>query len=177
MDTISQIILQLALITVPAGAVLMTAIYFMRRMTEQETRNTRLELKKERQTFFLPNRLDAYQRAILLMERIHPNSLIMRHNNTTLPATALQLNLLESIREEYEHNLAQQMFISDETWDLVKRSKDETMKIINLAGQKLAPNASGMDLMNTIFTLVGEIGTLPSEIAVRALKKEVQQLF
>lgn len=104
MDTISQIILQLALITVPAGAVLMTAIYFMRRMTEQETRNTRLELKKERQTFFLPNRLDAYQRAILLMERIHPNSLIMRHNNTTLPATALQLNLLESIREEYEHN-------------------------------------------------------------------------
>jgi hypothetical protein len=101
----------------------------------------------------------------------------MRHNNTTLPATALQLNLLESIREEYEHNLAQQMFISDETWDLVKRSKDETMKIINLAGQKLAPDASGMDLMNTIFTLVGEIGTLPSEIAVSALKKEVQQLF
>jgi hypothetical protein len=51
------------------------------------------------------------------------------------------------------------------------------MKIINLAGQKLAPDASGMDLINTIFTLVGEIGTLPSEIAVSALKKEVQQLF
>ena len=55
MDTISQIILQLALITVAAGAVLMTAIYFMRRMTEQETRNTRLELKKERLRLLMVN--------------------------------------------------------------------------------------------------------------------------
>ena len=155
----------------------MTAIYFMRRLTEQETRNARLEMKKERQAFFLPNRIDAYQRVVLLMERIHPNSLIMRHNDTTLPATALQIDLLQTIREEYEHNLAQQLFISNDTWTLVKRSKDETMRVINLAGQQLPADASGMDLINKIFELVGEIGTLPSEIAVDALKKEAQHFF
>lgn len=177
MDNISQIVFQIALIVVPAGAVMMTAIYFMRRESEREVRAVKLELKKERQKFFLPNRVDAYQRAILLMERIHPNSLVMRHNNPGLPAAALQVKLLESIREEYEHNLAQQMFISSDTWNMVKKSKDETMKIINLSGQQLGPAANGMDLMTKIFEIVGEVGTLPTEIAVDALKKELQTLF
>lgn len=177
MDNITEIVFQIALIVIPAGAVMMTAIYFMRRESEREMRAVQLELKKERQKFFLPNRVDAYQRAILLMERIHPNSLIMRHNNPGLPAAALQVKLLESIREEFEHNLAQQMFISNPTWDMVRKSKDETMKIINLAGQQLEPTAVGMDLMTKIFEIVGEIGTLPTEIAVDALKKELQGLF
>jgi hypothetical protein len=177
MDNISQIIFQIALIIVPAGAVLMTAIYFMRRESEKELRTAQLELKKERQKFFLPNRVEAYQRAILLMERIHPNSLVMRHNNPGLPAAALSVTLLESIRQEYEHNIAQQMFISNETWEMVKKSKDETVKIITLAGQQMDATSTGMDLMSKIFELVGEVGTMPTEIAVQALKKELQTLF
>lgn len=177
MENISQILFQIALIVVPSGAVLMTAIYFLRRESEKEIRSVQLELKKERQKFFLPNRVDAYQRAILLMERIHPNSLIMRHNNPGLPAAGLQVKLLESIREEYEHNLAQQMYISNPTWDMVKKSKDETMKIVNLAGQTMGPTSNGMDLMTKIFEIVGEVGVLPTEIAVDALKKELQGLF
>lgn len=155
----------------------MTAIYFMRRESEKELRNAQFELKKERQKFFLPNRVDAYQRAILLMERIHPNSLVMRHNNPGLPAAALQVKLLEAIRSEYEHNIAQQMFISTDAWDLVRKSKDETVKIINLAGQQMGPTSNGMDLAGKIFEIVGEVGVLPTEIAVKALKEEVQTLF
>jgi hypothetical protein len=177
MDNITQIAFQIALIVIPAGAVMMTAIYFMRRESEREMRSVKLELKKESQKFFLPNRVDAYQRAILLMERIHPNSLVMRHNNPALPAAALQVKLLESIREEFEHNLAQQMFISSATWDMVRKSKDETMKIINLAGQQMGPMSLGIDLMTKIFEIVGEVGVLPTEISVNALKKEFQQLF
>ena len=174
---VSQIVFQIALILVPAGAVLMTAIYFMRRESEKELRNAQIELRKERQKFFLPNRVDAYQRAILLMERIHPNSLVMRHNNPGLPAAALQMQLLEAIRNEYEHNIAQQMFISQSAWELVRNSKDETVKIIHLAGQQMEATSTGMDLSSKIFEIVGEIGELPSEIAVKALKEEVQALF
>ncbi|XOV67812.1 MAG: hypothetical protein ACFHU9_01310 [Fluviicola sp.] len=174
---ITQIVFQIALIIVPAGAVLMTAVYFMRRESEKELRNAQIELKKERQQFFLPNRVDAYQRAILLMERIHPNSLIMRHNNPGMPAAAMQVTLLEAIRSEYEHNIAQQMFISQPTWDLVRKSKDETVKIVHLAGQHMEPTSTAMDLSSKIFELVGEIGEMPTDIAVRALKEEVQSLF
>lgn len=174
---VNQTIFQIALIIVPAGAVLMTAIYFIRRESEKELRNSQLELKKERQTFFLPNRVDAYQRIILLMERIHPNSLVMRHNNPGLPAAAMQMKLLESIRSEYEHNIAQQMFISPQAWEVVRKAKDETVKIINLAGQQMGPTSNGMDLSSKIFEIVAEVGTLPTEIAVTALKEEVQKLF
>lgn len=172
-----EIVLQLALIIVPAGAVMLTAIYFMRNATQNEVRSMQIQLKKERQEFFLPNRVDAYQRAILLMERIHPNSLVMRLNNPGLPAAAFQVKLLESIREEYEHNIAQQMFISLEAWNMVKKSKEETVKIINLAGRQMDATSMALDLAGKIFEICAEIGTLPTEITVDQLKKEVQSLF
>ena len=149
----------------------------MRKQGQTDLRAVQLELKKERQSFFLPNRMDAYQRAILLMERIHPNSLVMRHNNPGLPASALQVTLLESIRSEYEHNMAQQLFISKETWDLVQKAKDETTRIVHLAGQQMEATSLGMDLSSKIFEIVAEVGVLPTEIAVDRLKKEFQELF
>ncbi|MDX2362635.1 MAG: hypothetical protein QNK23_17635 [Crocinitomicaceae bacterium] len=172
-----DIVFQIALIVVPAGAVLLTSVFFMRKMVEREIRSTHGELKVERQKFFLPQRVDAYQRAILLMERVHPNSLVMRLNNPGLPAAAMQIKLLEAIREEYEHNIAQQMFIAPTTWDMVQKAKDETMKIVNLAGQQMEPTSNGLDLSSKIFEIVGEVGVMPSEIAVRALKEDVQKLF
>ena len=130
----TQIIFQIALIILPAGGVMLTAIYFLRRESSKELRAVKFELKKQRQEFFLPQRVDAYQRAVLLMERIHPNSLIMRHHNPGLPAMAFQASLLESIRQEYEHNIAQQIFISPAVWEVVLKAKEETVKIIHLAG-------------------------------------------
>lgn len=172
-----EIIFQIALMVLPAGAVIFIAVFFLRKHSENQIRQASFELKKERQQFFLPNKVDAYQRTILLMERIHPNSLIMRHSNPGMPSAALQVKLLESIRQEFEHNITQQMYIPINTWELVKNSKDETMKIINLAGQQLGPTSNGMDLANKIFEIVGEVGTLPTEITVRALKEEFQKIL
>lgn len=155
----------------------MTTIYLLRRDTEKEIRATKLELKKQRQEFFLPTRVEAYQRIILLMERIHPNNLVMRLHNPGLPAKALQTKFLEAIREEYDHNVAQQLYISPAVWDIVKKSKEETVKIINLAGNQMSATSLGMDLSSKIFEIVGEVGVLPTEIAVDALKREMQDLF
>lgn len=172
-----EYLFQIALILLPSGAVLITAIYLLRRETEKELRAAKLELKKQRQEFFLPTRVEAYQRIILLMERIHPNNLVMRLHNPGLPAKALQTKFLEAIREEYDHNVAQQLYISTAVWDIVKKSKEETAKIINLAGNQMSATSLGMDLSSKIFEIVGEVGVLPTEIAVEALKKEMQELF
>ena len=172
-----EVVLQIALIIFPAGAVLLTTIFFLRKETSKEIRTVQLEMKKQRQEFFLPSRLEAYQRAILLMERIHPNSLVMRLHNPGLPAKALQAEFLKSVREEYDHNVAQQLFISPQAWQMVKNAKEETIKIINIAGNQMTVTSTGMELSGKIFELVAEIGLLPSEITVEALKKEVQELF
>jgi hypothetical protein len=139
--------------------------------------NMQIDLRKQRQEFFLPNRVEAYQRAVLLMERIHPNSLVMRLHNPGMPAKALQADFLKAIREEYDHNVAQQLFISPQAWQMVKNSKEETIKIINIAGNQMQETSTGMELSAKIFELVAEIGQLPSEITVELLKKELQELF
>lgn len=172
-----DIVLQLALIIIPAGAVLLTTIFFLRRETAKEIRNMQIELKKERQEYFLPSRVEAYQRAVLLMERIHPNSLVMRLHNPGLPAKALQAEFLKAIREEYDHNVAQQIFVSPHAWQMVKNSKEETIKIINIAGNQMSAVSTGMDLSAKIFEIVAEVGQLPTEITVEFLKKELQELF
>jgi hypothetical protein len=170
-------LLQIALIILPAGGVLLTAIYFLRRETSKEMLNMQIDLRKQRQEFFLPNRVEAYQRAVLLMERIHPNSLVMRLHNPGMPAKSLQADFLKAIREEYDHNVAQQLFISPQAWQMVKNSKEETIKIINIAGNQMQATSTGMELSAKIFELVAEIGQLPSEITVELLKKELQELF
>jgi hypothetical protein len=170
-------LLQIALIILPAGGVLLTAIYFLRRETSKEMLNMQIDLRKQRQEFFLPNRVEAFQRAVLLMERIHPNSLVMRLHNPGMPAKSLQADFLKAIREEYDHNVAQQLFISPQAWQMVKNSKEETIKIINIAGNQMQATSTGMELSAKIFELVAEIGQLPSEITVELLKKELQELF
>jgi hypothetical protein len=172
-----DVVLQIALIVFPAGGVLLTAIYFLRRETSKEVIQMQVELRRQRQEYFLPTRVEAYQRAVLLMERIHPNSLVMRLHNPGLPAKALQAEFLKAIREEYDHNVAQQLFVSPQGWQMVKDSKEETIKIINIAGNQMQPTSTGMDLSATIFELVAEIGQLPSEITTEYLKKELQELF
>jgi hypothetical protein len=60
---------------------------------------------------------------------------------------------------------------------MVKDSKEETIKIINLAGNQMGSVATSTDLASKIFEIVGEVGTLPTEIAVDYLKRELQELF
>jgi hypothetical protein len=172
-----DVILQIALIIFPAGAVLLTTIFFLRKETSKEVRSMQMELKKQRQEFFLPSRVEAYQRSVLLMERIHPNSLVMRLHNPGLPAKTLQADFLQAIREEFDHNVAQQLFVSLNGWQMVKNSKEETIKIINIAGNQMTATSTGLDLSAKIFEIVAEVGQLPTEITVEFLKRELQELF
>jgi hypothetical protein len=172
-----DILLQIALILVPSGAVLLTTIFFLRREASKELVNMKAELKKQRQEYFLPSRVEAYQRAVLLMERIHPNSLVMRLHNPGLPAKALQAEFLKAIREEYDHNVAQQLFVSPQGWKMIKNSKEETIKIINIAGNQMLTTSTGLDLSAKIFEIVAEVGQLPTEITVEYLKTEFQEMF
>jgi hypothetical protein len=173
MNTLLIILLGL----IPVTAVLVITFLFLKKEGQKETNYLKLELKKQRQEFFLPSRLEAYQRAVLLLERIHPNSLVMRLHNPGMPAKMMQAEFLKAIREEYDHNVAQQLFISPLGWKMVRDAKEETIKIINIAGNQLEATATGMDLSSKILELVAEIGELPNEIVVEQLKSELQGLF
>ena len=172
-----NVLLQIALIVIPAAAVLLTTIFFLRRESEKETSNLRTELKKQRQKYFLPGRVESYQRVILLMERIHPGNLTMRLHKPNTTAKSLQTSLLKAIREEYDHNVAEQIFISPKAWEMVKKAKEESVKIINIACDTVGNEEPSTKMATKLFEIIAELENMPTEITIGLLKKELQELF
>lgn len=167
----------LGILLVTSAALVYVVYLFLKKQGEKDLIYVQGELKKQRQEYFLPTRLEAYQRAILLMERIHPNSLVMRLHNPGLPARALQMEFIKSIREEYGHNVVQQLFISPKGWHMIKSSKEDIIKLINAAGEQMNTASTGLDLSAKIFEMLAQLQELSSEVTVEFLKKEFQQLL
>lgn len=165
------------ILVVMATAIVAVVYFFLTKQGEKEVRYLQMELKKQRQEFFLPGRLEAYQRAILLMERIHPNNLVMRMHNPGLPAKALQAEFLKSIREEFNHNVAQQLFVSPKAWEMMRNSREDVVKLINLAGDQMSATSTGLDLSAKILEMLSQLQVLSTEVTVDYIKKEFQELL
>src|SRR5690554_3122518 len=90
---------------IPALSVIFIVVHFLKKNNERDLIQLEVRLKKERQKFFLEPRADAYQRIVLLLERITPHNLIMRLNLTNKNATLFQTELLNTIRNEFDHNV------------------------------------------------------------------------
>jgi len=125
----------------------------------------------------LPLRLQAYERFVLFLERIHPSNLVMRLNSAELKAGQFQSLLLRTIREEFEYNLSQQLYISTGSWEIIKNAKEETIALINNASSGLAENATSSDLVKKVFELTISRGKLPVETALEEVKGELQRMF
>jgi hypothetical protein len=111
------------------------------------------------------------------LERIHPNSIVMRVHNPAKVATLMQHELLEQIRSEFEHNIAQQMFVSPQAWEMVKRSKDEVIQLVHIAGKQMDIDSTATDLSAKLFELSAQVSPFPTEIAIQFLKEEFQAMF
>ena len=133
--------------------------------------------RSEEEKIILPLRLQAYERIILFLERISPNNLIMRLNKPDMTSIQLQSLLVKTIRDEFEYNLSQQIYISFTAWELVKNAKEETIKIINMASGRIPDTASPGELAKDILDLAVEKEKLPVNIAIDEIKKEIQKIF
>ena len=173
----TELLVVLAIVIVALASIIFLVLNFNKKINFSESLAVQGELRKQRQEFFLSHRMEAYQRAILYMERIHPVTIVMRMNQQQLNAVLFQSMLLKAIRDEYDHNVAQQMFISPNAWHVLKNAKEETVKLINVGASELPADASSSDLAKAIITLTADINPLPSEIAIDALKAEFQQLL
>lgn len=98
--------------------------------------------------------LQAYERLILLTDRIALPNLIQRVNQPGLIARDMQALLTQSIRQEFEHNITQQIYVSDEAWQVVRDYKEQNLLIINQVASFLPAEASGADLNRALLDLL-----------------------
>ena len=125
----------------------------------------------------LPLRLQACERFVLFLERIHPSNLVMRLHNPDLTALQLQSLLTRTIREEFEYNLSQQLYISQHSWELIKNAKEETIAMVNQASAKVGEQALSSELVKEIFDISISKGKLPLDIALEDIKREIQLVY
>ena len=133
------------------------------------------KLEKDRKLLGLC--LQAYERAALFLERINPVNIIPRIIQPGQTVNMLETLLVNSIREEYEHNMTQQLYISDKAWELVKMAKEDILKLISTSASNLNKNAPGSELAKEILTKGFEKEINSVNNALINLKKEMQKNF
>jgi len=123
-----------------------------------------------------PLRLQAYERLVLFLERIELSNLVMRNNTGNVKYNQLHATLLNAVLEEYEHNVAQQIYVTENTWNLTKQAKEETINILNIAANELEKDNSGADLSRKIFEKMMLIPKSPSQIALDYIRQELKAI-
>jgi hypothetical protein len=102
----------------------------------------------------LPLQLQAYERLVLLCERIALPNLISRTASSDLSAKQMQYVLLENIKQEFEYNASQQIYVSPLAWESVRNLKDQSMLVINQIANVLPPDARATDLNKQLLEVI-----------------------
>lgn len=91
-------------------------------------------------------RLQAYERLTLFIERIALNNLLPRIRKAEMTVSDFRTALISNIRMEYEHNLSQQIYVSNDSWAMIRAAKEEIISMINQQSLELRPDASSIEL-------------------------------
>lgn len=172
-----DVLLEFGKILIPASVILYAAYLMVKSFAQKEIELKKLEVRGKSIETVLPTRLHAYERMTLFLERMAPQNLLIRLNTNPMPAREFHQLLLAEVRNEYNHNVSQQVYIGEEVWDLIKSAKEELIVTINDAATELGPEASSLDLSRKIVekTIVKQVDPLAQ--ALTELKREIQRTF
>lgn len=164
-------------ILVPAGVVLYAMYLVVRLFVQREIDIKKLEVRGKCIETVLPNRLQAYERMTLFLERMSPQNLLVRLNAGGMPAREFHQLLLTEIRNEYNHNASQQIYIGEEVWNMIKNAKEDLIVMINEAASEMTAESTSLNLSKKIFEKSINKTVDPLAHALSELKKEIHQVF
>jgi hypothetical protein len=173
MDTV----LEISKYLLPSLVLFVTVIYMVNRYFNDEDQKRKLQAVLNNQNMITPLRLQAYERAILFLERISPESLIMRVNKSGYTSQQLHSEMMNTIRSEFEHNLSQQIYISHRAWEMLKIARGRTIQFINSIAEKVPRDGPAINLSKAILESLVDAEKAPVTDAIVFIKKEISQLF
>ncbi len=167
-------IIQMFAYLLPSVVTGVVAFYFFKMHTKNEDGRRRFLLHKDTQSNTLPIRLQAYERMALFLERIAIPSLVVRIAPVTSDKNAYENLLIKNIENEFDHNLSQQIYLTDECWNVIKAAKGATIQMIRKAALSDADSADKLreDILNETMDKQS-----PSSTALAFVKKEISDLW
>ena len=167
----------LLMITLPALIVFFTAWVLLRNLIKNDQDKRRQELVLQNSRTVTPIRLQAYERIVLFLERISLESLLVRVSSADMTAQQLHSALLNAIRSEFEHNLSQQIYMSQQAWEVVRNARSNMIKIINSEAEKMPVDSSGMSFSKQLLEKIMELEKEPTRAAIEYVKNEVARMI
>ena len=146
-------------------------------MYHNEEKKRQWELKRESQKTVSPIRLRAYERLALLLERTKPEHMLMGVDMSGMSVPQLQQYLLQTLRAEFDHNQSQQVYVSDEVWDMIVNARDQTAAFIISMASQIPSDASAQMYAQTLITAYSSNGLTPTDKALEELKNEAKTLM
>jgi uncharacterized membrane protein YraQ (UPF0718 family) len=171
----SDKIIELLFSVLPAVVVGAIAFYFFQQHIENEERRRRFLLKKDLQKEVFPLRLQAYERMVLFLERISPSKLLIRTNPTSSNKESYESLLIANIEQEFEHNLSQQIYVTDECWQIIIAAKNATIQLIRKSN--MSEKTDSADKLREVILTELMDKQAPSATALSYIKKEVSDMW
>jgi len=163
--------------TVAGLGIVWVAFYLLKPYLDRGEKIQLAELRKTIDSQTLPLRLQAYERVVLFIERINPTSLLVRLNKPDYTAAELYMLIVAELRNEYQHNVTQQIYVSANTWAIVKQLKDETLGLVNNAIKDLPEAATGLELSRVVLTQISASANNPYDTGLALIRRELEQLI
>lgn len=177
MEGTTIFLIEILKIILPALIVAGAMYMVIKKYQEKEYRIKLLELRMKNSETVLPVRLQAYERIVLFLERISPSSLLLRISSAGQSAADYHRLLLSEIRNEFNHNMSQQVYMTEQAWQQVKHAREETVNLINQTYQELPENAKGTELAKKVLENILARESDPTSRAISYLKQEIGQVF
>jgi hypothetical protein len=172
-----EIVVDLFMILVPAAIVFFVTHYFITKFFGQEREKRNHDLKQLKFNTLSPLKIQAYERLTIFLDRITPQNLIVRNAGNTMNATQFKYRLVQSVQEEFNHNVSQQLYISDQSWAMVKLAMDYVLATIENCYKDMPEDAKGIDLGKAVLIELGKREKRPVETAIAFLKKEIELVY
>ncbi len=166
-------VLDILRIAIPLLAVLGLVYMMLKNFQENENKKFLLELQKDTKKQSFPMRLQAYERLVLLAERLEPAAQFSRLSLEAETSAQIQMMMLVSVQQEFEHNLAQQIYISTPVWAQFVKAKEQLISIIQKTGTQVPKDASTQEFAKALFAQLEKTPPTDLLIAKSALKEEI----
>ncbi|MDO4191400.1 MAG: hypothetical protein Q4D14_06960 [Bacteroidales bacterium] len=169
-------IIELLKWVVPTIGIVIIAYWLIKRPIEMERIKQISKADLESSRILTPAKMAALERLTLLMQRITPEALVMRQEVGTMTSVTLHVALLTSVREEFDHNSSQQLYVSDETWEAVVQAKEAIVSAINKLASSTPVDAPAAVLAEKLISFYAALEDTPTEEAIDRIKEELKSL-
>jgi hypothetical protein len=170
------IFLQILGYTLPSVVLAIVVFFMMKRHTKNEEIRLNYLLRKETAKTLTPVKLRAYERMALFLERMKPESLLMRQELKNVSSAQLQRGLNEQIRKEWEHNLSQQLYLSHDAWIMLYNAKENMIQLVNTSAMQMPPTAPALSLATAILETYKNFEKTPIDAAIDILKRDIANI-